>query len=72
MSRATALTEERCQGLVAYLQGSKRGSPEYPPDFTTNDKKALQQQAASFKVHVDQGVLYHKVTDAQCGTVRRQ
>ena len=70
MSRSTALTEERCQALVAYLQGSKRGSPEYPPDFSNNDKRALRQQAASFEV--DQGLLYHKATDSQCGTVRRQ
>ena len=70
MNRSTALTEERCQALVAYLQGSMRGSPEYPTEFTTNDKRALRQQAASFEI--DQGVLYHKATDTQCSTIRRQ
>ena len=43
---------------------------EYPTEFTTNDKRALRQQVASFEV--EQGVLYHKATDAQCGTIRRQ
>ena len=59
MSRSTSLTEERCQALVAYLQGSNMGSHEYPLDFWSNDKRELRQQAASFEV--DQGVLYHKV-----------
>ena len=70
MSRSTALTEDRCQALVTYLHGSKSGSPEYPTGFSNNDKRALRQQAASFEE--EDGILYHKSTDAQSGTVRRQ
>ena len=70
MSRSTALTEDRCQALVTYLHGSKSGSPEYPTGFSNNDKRALRQQAASFEE--EDGILYHKSTDAQSDTVTRQ
>ena len=51
------MTEERYKQLVEYLRGARRASPVYPPLFSTNDKRALRQQAATFEEK--DGVLFH-------------
>ena len=58
MSHSILLSEERCQALVYYIQGNKRGVL-----FTINDKQAQQQQEALFEV--TGGVLFHKIVDLQ-------
>ena len=37
----------------------------YPPDFTSNPKRGLRQQAASFEEK--EGILYHSSTDLEAG-----
>ena len=54
---ASVMTEERYKQLVEYLRGARHGSPIYPSDFTSNDKRALRQQAATFDEK--DGVLFH-------------
>ena len=50
-------SEERYKQLVDYLRGVKHASPVYPTGFTTNEKRALRQQAAIFEE--TDGVLFH-------------
>ena len=51
------MTEERYKQLVEYLQEKRHGSLIYPPHFTSNEKRALRQQAATFDEK--DGVLFH-------------
>ena len=51
---ASVMTEVR---YMEYFRGARHGSPIYPPDFTSNDKRALRQQAATFDEKG--GVLFH-------------
>ena len=37
------------QQLLEYLRGSRIGSPVYPPEYNTNDKRGLHQQAVTFE-----------------------
>ena len=67
MSKATDLSEARCQALLNYLQGCKRGQPKYPQGFSINDRRGLRQQATSF--HNEDGVLYHKKDDVKAGVL---
>ena len=54
---ASVMTVERYKQLVEYLRGARHGSPIYISDFTSNDKCALRQQAATFDEK--DGVLFH-------------
>lgn len=42
------LTPERVDALVTYLEGLKSGEHHYPPDFNSNHKRGLRQQAKNF------------------------
>ena len=70
MSKSSELSESRFQALVDYLRSHKRGQPQYPPEFTANDKKGLRQQADFFKEQ--DGVLYHKQVDSTSNTTNLQ
>ena len=54
---ASAMTEERYKQLVEYVRGARRASQLYPPGFTSNEKRALHQQAATFEEK--DSVLFH-------------
>lgn len=51
------MNEERYQELVAYIRGSKLGSPTYPASFSASQKRGLRQQAATLEEK--DGLLYH-------------
>ena len=59
---ATSLTEERCRHIVQYLRGSRcSGNTLYPDDFSSNQKRALRQQAGCFEEK--NGILFHRSRD---------
>ena len=65
---ASLLTEEHNEELVEYLRGARLNETVYPPDFTSNQKRDLRQQAASFEEK--DRILYHSSTDLEAGIKR--
>ena len=57
------LTEERYKQLVEYLHGARLKESAYPPNFTSNQKRGLRQQAACFEEN--DGILFHCSKDSK-------
>ena len=51
--------------LVEYLRGAQFNAAVYLPDFTSNQKRSLRQQAACFEEK--DGILYHSSKDLEAG-----
>ena len=57
------LTEERYKQLVEHLRGARLKELAYPPNFTSNEKRGLRQQAACFEEN--DGILFHRSKDSK-------